>query len=117
VEQQARDSEEEEDRGWILVYAEAASEPVRGLGSAARSGSTEASQVAISTLRANVKEALSGLDTVMNGAPETLGGLALDEVEVHLSVDGKGNVGLAGLLRAELAAGGGIRFVFRKKSS
>lgn len=73
-----------------------------------------ASTVAVNTLQENMRRFLGGLDSVMSASPKEVGGLALDEIEVHVQIDATGNVGIFGL-GAELAAQGGITFVLRKR--
>ena len=75
----------------------------------------KASKVAMDTLQKNMSGFLGGMDKVMRNSPKDIGGLTLDEVEIYAQIDSKGNVGLFGLVGAEFAAQGGIRFVLRKK--
>lgn len=72
-------------------------------------------KTALSTIQNNMCGFLESLDKIIAASPQDVGGLALDEIEVHAQIDGKGNVGIAGLLSAEVATQGGIKFVLRKK--
>jgi len=72
-------------------------------------------KTALSTIQNNMRGFLEGLDQIITASPHDVGGLALDEIEVHAQIDAKGNVGIAGLLGAEVATQGGIKFVLRKK--
>jgi hypothetical protein len=73
-------------------------------------------EITVSTLQENMSRFLRGLDAIISAAPKEVGGLALDEVEIHAQIDGKGNVGMSGIAGAELVAQGGIKFVLRKKA-
>lgn len=72
-------------------------------------------KVALSTIRNNMQGFLEGLDKIITPYLPEVGGLALDEIEVYAQIDGKGNVGIAGLLGTEVVAQGGIKFVLRKR--
>jgi hypothetical protein len=87
----------------------------RGLRDKMNSAAIKASEVTVSTLQDNMRRFLSSLDTILSSSPKDVGGLTLDEVEIQAEIDGKGNVGISGIAGAELAAKGGIKFVFRKK--
>lgn len=105
---------------YILIFAggEASVSPPdvrRGLGGAMKTAATKASEVAVSTLQENMRLFLSNLDTIISASPKDVGGLTLDEVEIHAQIDGKGNIGISGIAGAEFAAQGGIKFVLRKK--
>lgn len=97
--------------------------PVRAPAGAARRGVHEAVEkmrasgvrTALSTIQDNMRGFLESLDKIITASPHDVGGLALEEVEVHAQIDGKGNVGIAGLLGAEVATQGGIKFVLRRK--
>jgi hypothetical protein len=93
-----------------------AAEARRGLESALKSATTKASAVTVGILQENLCHFLSGLDTILNGSPKEVGGLTLDEVEIHAQIDGKGNVGLSGVAGFELAAQSGIKLVLRKRA-
>lgn len=107
--------------GCILIFSggqvDVSSPDVRrGLGDAVKVGALRASEVAASTLQENMGWFLSSLDTVIGGSPKQIGGLILDEVEIHAQIDGKGNVGISGIAGTEFAAQTGIKFVLRKKT-
>jgi len=107
--------------GSILIFitgesAASPSEVRRGLGDAIKGAAAKASEVAVTTLQENMRRFLSSLDTVISASPKDVGGLTLDEVEIHAQIDGKGNVGISGIGGAEFAAQGGIKFVLRKKA-
>ena len=87
----------------------------RGLGDAIKSAAAKASEVTVSTLQENMRRFLNSLDTILSGSPKDVGGLTLDEVEIHAQIDGKGMIGISSILGAEFAAQGGIKFVLRKK--
>lgn len=89
----------------------------RGLGEKIKAAAGNVSEVAVSKLQENMQNFLKSLDTVMSLAPHEVGGLTLDEVELHVQIDGKGNIGIIGALGAEFAAHGGIKLVLRKKSN
>lgn len=106
--------------GHILIFTEGAvgvhsPEVRRGLRESVQTASAEASEVAVSTLQENLRGFLQHMDAVIGESPEAVGGLAIDEVEIHVQIDGKGNVGLLGMAKAEIAAHGGIKFVLRKR--
>ena len=87
----------------------------RGLGDAMKTATAKASEVAVSTMQENMRSFLSSLDTIISAAPDDIGGLALDEVEICTQIDSKGNVGISSIAGAEVSAQGGIKFVLRKK--
>ena len=58
---------------------------------------------------------INGLDTIISTSPKEVGGLSLDEIEIHANIDGEGNIGIAGIGGAKIAAQGGIKFILRKK--
>lgn len=102
----------------IIIFSGEGDTPAsvrRGLGEAIKKVATQPFEIAISTLQENMCRFLKGLDAVISASPSTVGGLTLEEVEVHAQIDGKGNVGLAGIVGAEFAAQGGLKFVLRKK--
>ena len=72
-------------------------------------------EIAIEVLQDNITRFIKGLDRILESSPKTIGGLELDEIELHASIDGKGNVGLVGIGGAEISAQSGIKFVLRKK--
>jgi hypothetical protein len=75
----------------------------------------KASEVTVITLQENMRRFLSSLDTILRNSPKDVGGLTLDEIEIYAQVDGKGNIGIAGIAGAEVAVQGGIKFVLRKR--
>jgi len=95
----------------ILIFsdsAEDASAPVtRGLSGAMKKAAALPIEVAVSTPHENLRHFLNSLDAIVSASPGTVGGMTLEEVEVHAQIDGKGNVGLAGIVGAEYAAQGG----------
>ena len=104
----------------IMIFA--SSEPEvqthevrRGVSEAVKSVAHKFSEVAVSTMKDNVRRFLKNLDIILKSSPKDVGGLTLDEVEIQVQIDGKGNVGISGIAEAELAAQGGIKFVLRKK--
>ena len=104
----------------ILIFAgetlgAPSAEPRRGLRDRIEEAVTTASSVAVETLQDNVGRFLRSLDTILGGSPKEVGGLIVEEVEVHVQIDAKGNVGLSGVAGGELAARGGIKFVLRRK--
>ena len=102
----------------IFTSDEAAASPAavrRGLGEVVKSATAKASEVSVNTLQENMRRFLSSLDTIISVSPKDVGGLTLDEVEIHAQIDGKGNVGVSGIMGVEFAAQGGIKFVLRKK--
>ena len=72
-------------------------------------------KAAVSTIQENMRGFLQGLDEIISASPTAVGGLTLDEIEIHAQIDGKGNVGISGIVGAEIAMQGGIKFVLRKK--
>ncbi len=109
------------DEDTLLIFIDESEEPAssdvtRGLESAMQSAASRVSAVAVATVRDNLRSFLTGLDAVLNGAPKEVGGLTLDEVEIHAQIDGKGNIGLTGLAGTEIATQSGIKFVLRKKA-
>jgi hypothetical protein len=72
-------------------------------------------EIAVSTMQENISRFLDGLDAIIGKSPVEIGEWRLDEIEIHTQIDGKGNIGISGILGAELAAQGGIKFVLRKK--
>jgi len=87
----------------------------RGLKETVEHAASRASAVAVATLQENMVRFLTGLDAILNASPKEVGGLALDEVEINVQIDGKGNVGINGFVGAEAATQGGMKFVLRKK--
>jgi hypothetical protein len=92
------------DRILIFTGGDVSPEVRRGLGSALKNAAAQASEVAVSTLQENLRRFLSSLDTILSNSPKEVGGLALDEVEIHVQIDSKGNVGISALAGAEVAA-------------
>ena len=87
----------------------------RGLRDTLERATARANEIAVSTLQENMRRFLNGLDSIISAAPNIVGGLMLDEVEIHAQIDGKGNVGISGIAGAEFAAQSGIKFVLRRK--
>ena len=86
----------------------------RGLGDALKNAATNASEVAVSTLASNMHQFLANLDRIMTSSPDKVGGLELEEVQLYVQFDAKGNIGIAALGGAQVAAQGGMRLVLRK---
>jgi len=101
----------------ILIFTGSETSPDvrRGLSDALKNVASQASAVAVSTVAENLRRFLSSLDTILSTSPKEVGGLTLDEIEIHAQVDSKGNVGISALAGAEVAAQGGIKLVLRKK--
>lgn len=87
----------------------------RGLDSFVKNASIKTSEVTVNALKENMFNFLNSLDTIIKTSPKEIGGLSLEEMEISVQIDGKGNVGITGLLGAEVATQGGIKFVLRKK--
>ena len=87
----------------------------RGLESTLKSAAIKASAVTVGALQETPCHFLIGLDAIIGGSPNEIGGLTLDEVEIHAQIDSKGNVGLSGFAGLEVAAQRGIKFVLRKR--
>jgi len=110
-----------EEKGYIYIFT--AGVPVqapttgsrRGLHNVVETARERGVKTALSTIQNNMRSFLEGLDKIIMTSPHEVGGLALDEIEVHAQIDGKGNVGIAGLLGAEVVAQSGIKFVLRKQ--
>jgi hypothetical protein len=104
----------------IIIFA--AAEPAatrdvtrRGPMGASRLLGAKGVEIAVSTMQENISRFLDGLDAIIGESPVEIGEWRLDEIEIHTQIDGKGNIGISGILGAELAAQGGIKFVLRKK--
>lgn len=105
------------------LYIFTASDPVkvpnaarrRGIRNVAEAAREQGVKTALDTIRNNMRGFLESLDKIIMTSPREVGGLALEEIEVHAQIDGKGNVGIVGLLGAEVAAQSGIKFVLRKQ--
>jgi len=89
----------------------------RGLGDFANASTVKASQVAVSTLQASMQGFLAQLGAILSTAPQDIGGMTLDEVQIHAQIDGEGNVGIAGIFGAKVSLEGGMKFVLRKKTT
>ena len=101
----------------ILIYMDSepeSSDVRRGLGEALKNAAANASEVAVGTLAANMHQFLANMDRIMTSSPEKVGGLQLEEVQLHVQFDGRGNIGIAALGGAQVAAQGGMRLVLRK---
>lgn len=108
------------DPDYMLIFTDGVaavlpSEGRRGLGDVIKNTAAKASEVTVSTLQANMCRFLSSLDTIISTSPKEVGGLTLDEVEVHAQIDSKGNIGISAIAGGEVAAHGGIKLVLRKK--
>lgn len=90
-------------------------EAPRGSQSVIKNATNWFTEVTVNTLQENMCQFLSNLDQIISTSPKEVGGLTLDEVEIHVQIDGKGNIGITGIVSSELAAQGGIKFVLRKK--
>lgn len=106
-----------EEADHILVFSggETSAEVRRGLREVVETATAGAAEVAVGTLQENLRRFLNQMDTVIGESPKDVGGLRLDEVEIHVQIDGKGNIGLLGMAKAEIAAQGGIKFVLRTR--
>jgi len=102
---------------YILIFTggEAPHAVRRGLGDTMKSAAAKGSEVAVNVLQENMRRFLGSLDTIISASPKDIGGLTLDEVEIHAQIDSKGNIGISGIAGVEFAAQGGIKFVLRKK--
>jgi hypothetical protein len=87
----------------------------RGLRETVQAATGEVSEVAVSTLQGNLRGFLHHIDAIIGESPKEVGGLALEQIELHVQIDGKGNVGLLGIAKAEIATQGGIKLVLKKK--
>lgn len=87
----------------------------RGLESSFNKSVSHAAEITVATLQENMRRFLNNLDSIISTSPSDIGGLVLDEIEIQAQIDGKGNIGFAGV-GMELAAQYGIKFVLRKKS-
>ncbi len=105
------------DRILIFTGGEVSPDVRRGLGDSLKSAAVQASEVAVSTVQGNLCHFLSSLDTILSASPTEIGGLMLDEVEIHAQIDSKGSVGISGVVGAQVAVQGGIKLVLRKKLS
>lgn len=86
----------------------------RGIKDALEHAGTVISEVSISTLQKNMEQFLIALDVVMSKSSRKVGGLSLDEIEIHSQIDSQGNVGISGI-GIEAATRGSIKLVFRKR--
>lgn len=97
------------------IKAPSSGEAKRGLKKAIKNTMEQAAEVTVGTLQENIRQFVSSLDMIISTSPKEVGGLTLDEIEIHANIDSKGNVGIASIVGAEFAAQGGIKFVLRKK--
>ena len=88
----------------------------RGLGDVVKVAGAKASEVTVGLLQENMIRFLNSLNAILRASPNEIGGLTIDEVEVNAQIDGRGNVGISGIAGTEFAAGGGIKFVLRRKA-
>jgi hypothetical protein len=105
---------------YLLVFTDSGQDeeeqPItRGLKDRLKPATEKASAVAVKTLQENMCRFLASLDTVLKTSPKEVAGMTLEEVEIQVQVDGKGNVGIAGIFGSEISAQGGIKFILRKK--
>ncbi len=107
------------DNDTLFIFTDTQPEPsgpvMRGLKETLQQATTKAQAVAVTTLQDNMCRFLNSLDAILKASPKEVGGLTLDEVEIHVQIDGKGNVGIQGIVGAESTTQAGIKFVLRKK--
>src|SRR5262249_984990 len=101
----AKKVDDNADRILIFTGGAVSSDVRRGLGDSLKNAARQASEVAVSTVQGNLRCFLSSLDTILSASPTEIGGLMLDEVEIHAQIDSKGNVGISGVAGAEAADG------------
>jgi hypothetical protein len=104
----------------LLIFTDSSEEstnrPVtRGLQETVQHAAAHASAVAVSTLQENMVHFMTCLDTLLRASPKEVGGLSIEEVEIQVQIDAKGNVGIASFIGAETSTQGGLKFVLRKK--
>ena len=99
-----------------LIKVSSSDEAKRGVKRTIKGIGEQAVEVTVNTLQENMRRLLSSLNTIITTSPKEVGGLALDVIEIHANIDGKGNIGIAGIVGAEFATQGGIKFVLRKKT-
>jgi hypothetical protein len=109
-----------EEKKYIYIFSadEPAAPPVarrRGVREVLEQAKERGVKTAVSTIQQNMSGFLQALDEIISASPKNIGGLMLDEVEIHAQIDGKGNVGISGIVGAEFAVQSGIKFVLRKK--
>ena len=62
----------------------------------AKSAVLKASTVPFVTLRENIQTFLNQIKLIVDAAPADMGGLVIDEIELHAQIDAAGNVAPAG---------------------
>lgn len=87
----------------------------RGINNIIMNSSQKLAEVTVKTMQDNMCQFIKNLDTIMASSPKEVGGLTLDEIEIHANIDSKGNISIAGIISAEMAIQGGIKFILRKK--
>ena len=87
----------------------------RGIRDLARSVSQGASQVAVSTIQDNLQRFVHAIDGMFETLPKKVGGLALEKVEIHAEIDGKGNIGISAIGGAQIAAKSGIKLILSRQ--
>ena len=92
------------------------SETTRGVKRTFKDIGKHAVEITVDTLQDNMRRFLDSLNSIISTSPKEIGGLELDEIEIHANIDGKGNIGISGIVGAEFATQGGIKFVLRKKT-
>ncbi len=73
------------------------------------------SEVAIRGLREDMRVFLEQIDNLLASSPDEFGGMVLNGIEGYAQVDGRGNVGLAGIVGIEDGWQGGLRLVLRRR--
>jgi hypothetical protein len=86
-----------------------------GINSLITGSSQKIAEVKVEEMQKKMSQFIKNLDKIMASSPKEVGGLTLDEIEIHANIDSKGNIGIAGIFGAELAMQGGIKFILRKK--
>ncbi|GEM_PF-6095431 len=87
----------------------------RGINNMIMNSSQKIAEVAVEEMQIKMSQFIKNLDKIMASSPKEVGGLTLDEIEIHANIDSKGNIGITGIFGAELAMQGGIKFILRKK--
>jgi hypothetical protein len=91
-------------------------EPTRSSEENSNNPSDQYAKVAVNKLQTNMVQFIENIGSIIDSTPKEVGGLTLDEIEIHANIDSKGNVGLLGIFSAELAMQGGIKFVLRRNN-
>lgn len=66
--------------------------------------------ISVDTLKQNINSFLEDMNTIISDAPQKMGELTLDEIEINTQFDAKGNIGIA-----EVGVQTAIKFILRKK--